>query len=124
MITGIKKDNIITITEIIGDYPDFLIGMSIPTSGGNRHFQQLVNLINNNDANITDYVQSDDEKAIIIRQERDRLLLSCDWTQCNDSPLTSEIKTSWGVYRQALRDITSQSTFPESVIWPDIPSLK
>lgn len=41
------------------------------------------------------------------RQERNTRLLSCDWTQTNDSPLTEEKKTEWRTYRQALRDFPS-----------------
>jgi len=41
-----------------------------------------------------------------IRQERDKLLASSDWTQFNDSPLSAEIKAAWATYRQVLRDIT------------------
>lgn len=42
-----------------------------------------------------------------IRMERDRLLLESDWTQYNDSPLTSEQKESWATYRQELRGFPS-----------------
>lgn len=54
------------------------------------------------------------------RQERDTLLKNCDWTQLADAPLTSEKKALWSVYRQNLRDVPSQQTYP-TITWPDPP---
>ena len=51
------------------------------------------------------------------REERDRLLSASDWTQMPDSPLTAAQKTAWAVYRQRLRDITTQAD-PAAVVWP------
>lgn len=53
-----------------------------------------------------------------IRDTRNRLLYESDWTQLNDSPVNKEI---WADYRTKLRDITSQPSFPASVIWPQKP---
>ena len=60
-------------------------------------------------------------KADIIRDERNTLLSWSDWTQLTDSPVQN--KTEWANYRQLLRDITDQPTFPESVIWPTKPEI-
>lgn len=62
-----------------------------------------------------------DETAENIRERRDELLSSCDWTQIPDSPLSDEDKTVWQTYRQELRDITGQSGFPTDVTWPTEP---
>lgn len=62
-----------------------------------------------------------DETAENIRERRDELLSSCDWTQIPDSPLSDEDKTVWQTYRQELRDITDQAGFPTDVTWPVIP---
>lgn len=56
-----------------------------------------------------------------IRIYRNSLLTSCDWTQLSDAPITTEMKAIWDSYRQALRDVPQQSTFPTSVEWPVIP---
>lgn len=58
--------------------------------------------------------------AYDIRVERDRLLYQCDWTMLPDAP-PEVVKADWEVYRQALRNITDQPTFPESVVWPTAP---
>ena len=50
-----------------------------------------------------------------IRIQRNELLTECDWTQLADIP--SETKEAWTIYRQALRNITSQ-TNPFSITWP------
>lgn len=56
-----------------------------------------------------------------LRLKRDNLLLSSDHTQLVDSPLNSEEKQVWRVYRQALRDLPQQSGDPDNIIWPEKP---
>lgn len=53
-----------------------------------------------------------------IRSQRDALLTSSDWTQIPDSPKCQD--ESWLNYRQALRDITTQSD-PFNIDWPETP---
>lgn len=53
-----------------------------------------------------------------VREQRNQMLSDCDWTQVADAPVD---KNTWAVYRQALRDITSQTGFPWDVIWPSKP---
>ena len=55
-----------------------------------------------------------------IRRKRTRYLTETDWTQLPDSPLTNQKQTEWQIYRQALRDITSQLS-PFSISWPTPP---
>jgi len=52
-----------------------------------------------------------------VRSERNNRLSRCDWTQLADSPLTDAEKLNWKTYRQALRDITTQ-TDPNNITWP------
>lgn len=56
--------------------------------------------------------------ATAIRVQRNKLLLGTDYTQLPDSVVD---KSAWAVYRQELRDITKQATFPENVVWPIAP---
>jgi len=53
-----------------------------------------------------------------VRQERNALLAASDWTQVADAPVD---QAAWATYRQELRDITSQDTFPSEVTWPVAP---
>jgi hypothetical protein len=53
--------------------------------------------------------------------ERNALLASSDWTQLPDNPLSSEKQSEWAVYRQALRDITTQASYPLEITWPTTP---
>lgn len=66
---------------------------------------------------------TDGEVASVVRAERNRLLAESDWTQLLDARAAmGEVKaTGWDIYRQALRDITSQEGFPHSVVWPTKP---
>jgi hypothetical protein len=60
----------------------------------------------------------------IVRTIRNGLLEDSDWTQSPDSPLTTEKKTEWATYRQALRDVpatNSSVTDIDSVVWPTKP---
>lgn len=53
--------------------------------------------------------------------KRNLLLQQSDWTQIPNNPLTVEQQESWAVYRQELRDITTQSGYPFNVVWPTPP---
>jgi hypothetical protein len=57
-----------------------------------------------------------------IREQRNKLLIGCDWTQSRDSPLTIEKQDEWTVYRQALRDLPNTVTDPMNVTWPVPPA--
>lgn len=54
-----------------------------------------------------------------IKIQRDAALISSDWTQLGDVPLVN--KELWAIYRQALRDIPTQSGYPFNVVWPTQP---
>jgi hypothetical protein len=60
----------------------------------------------------------DAEQAKSVRASRDEKLKNCDWTQVADAPVD---KAVWATYRQALRDVTTQSGFPWTITWPDSP---
>jgi hypothetical protein len=60
------------------------------------------------------------DKADAVRSERNRLLAKCDKTQLDDAPFD---KQAWVKYRKALRDITKQAKFPESIQWPVPPEV-
>ena len=59
-----------------------------------------------------------DVTAENIRKKRNELLINTDWTQLADTPVD---KTAWATYRQALRDITAQTGFPQEIAWPTQP---
>lgn len=72
--------------------------------------------------------KSDEEIALIIskkwsavRKRRNEMLAACDWTQLPDSPLDNVQRNAWADYRQALRDVTTQ-TDPFNVIFPEAPN--
>jgi len=54
-----------------------------------------------------------------VRALRNARLLETDWTQLADSQVD---KAVWATYRQALRDITTQSGFPLEVEFPTLPA--
>lgn len=62
--------------------------------------------------------QKDAEHAENVRKDRNQRLSDCDWTQLSDSPVD---KTAWATYRQALRDVPTQTGFPWNVTWPNKP---
>lgn len=57
--------------------------------------------------------------AIAARAKRDALLSATDWTQLGDVP--DATKKPWQIYRQALRDVSTQTGFPTTVVWPTAP---
>ena len=54
-----------------------------------------------------------------VREKRNNLLNSSDWTQLPDSPVD---KTVWATYRDELRRIPEQAGFPLYVQWPVPPA--
>lgn len=54
------------------------------------------------------------------RMRRAALFSESDWTQLPDVP--SATKAAWAIYRQALRDITLQAGYPQSIVWPAPPA--
>jgi hypothetical protein len=59
-----------------------------------------------------------------VREKRNNLLGSSDWTRLDDTGLSEESKSAWAVYRQELRDITENLEDIESlddVVWPESP---
>ncbi|MFY7906535.1 MAG: tail fiber assembly protein, partial [Burkholderiaceae bacterium] len=60
----------------------------------------------------------DASQAASQRAFRNTLLSDCDWTQLPDAPVNTQ---AWAYYRQALRDVTSQTGFPWDIQWPEKP---
>lgn len=63
-----------------------------------------------------------DTAWIELRRDRDALLLSSDFTQAPDGPLADAKKVEWATYRQALRDLPSNTTDPANPTWPSKPT--
>ena len=60
----------------------------------------------------------DAEQAASVRSSRSDKLKDSDWTQVIDAPVD---QAAWATYRQALRDISAQAGFPQTVVWPTQP---
>ena len=56
--------------------------------------------------------------TVAVREERNKLLASTDWTQGKD--ISDSVSDQYAIYRQALRDLPTQPGFPNNVIWPTI----
>ena len=54
-----------------------------------------------------------------LRQLRNDKLKDCDWTQLKD--VDSTLSAEWEIYRQALRDLPSNTIDPKNPIWPKRP---
>jgi len=64
-----------------------------------------------------------ESKAIAdVSSKRNKLLYQTDWTQIPNGPLTVQQQNSWAIYRQQLRDISTQSGYPYNVVWPTPPN--
>jgi len=59
-------------------------------------------------------------KSQSVKRGRDYLLSNTDWTQMPDVTLPN--KAAWATYRQALRDITNQASYPWNLTWPTPPT--
>lgn len=60
----------------------------------------------------------ENQKWDFVRVHRNKLLAESDWTQLPDAPVD---KQAWAEYRQALRDLPTQSGNSEEVVFPTRP---
>lgn len=77
---------------------------------------------------IEDTISNEEKRSRFLERSRISLLLTSDWTQLPDSPLSNEAKAEWAVYRQLLRDLPATvnwSTINSSadINWPTIPGV-
>jgi hypothetical protein len=60
-------------------------------------------------------------KATNVRAKRNEELSASDWIVIMHTEKGTNIPAAWEIYRQSLRDITSQPGFPHNVTWPTKP---
>lgn len=63
---------------------------------------------------------STEEELMFVRNQRNQLLISSDWTQLPDVP--ESIQSTWKEYRQELRDITKNFKDLQGITWPQPPA--
>ena len=105
---------------------DFDPSLVVPVPEGHEDFgktvQQIVGSDKITDAMITENKELDTWDQ--MRAFRNKLLVECDWTQGEDSPLSTEKKAEWATYRQALRDLPDSHANIiniDDVVWPEEP---
>ena len=62
-----------------------------------------------------------EEVAAQVRAQRDAMIAETDYLMMSDYPISAEDKALVETYRQALRDIPQQESFPSNVQWPVAP---
>ena len=67
-------------------------------------------------------MKNDGARPQLSKTRRNQLLLVSDWSILPDNGLSESKRQEWLEYRQALRDLTEQSGFPENIVWPTPPS--
>jgi hypothetical protein len=71
-----------------------------------------------------DFVESERQRLLLenesslVRAERNKRLTESDWTQVLDAPVD---KIKWASYRDELRNVPQQDSFPWEVQWPEKP---
>lgn len=66
--------------------------------------------------------QRNANQELMQREQRNQKLLASDWTQLNNTPLGPELVAQWAEYRQQLRDITNQPSWPWDITCPVPPA--
>ena len=90
------------------------VTQGIPVNNNGWH--QTWYIENKSNDEISQQVEHDKNQ---VRNTRNQLLADTDWIVIKSLETNSDF-TDWKMYRQELRDITSQETFPD-VIWPTKP---
>jgi hypothetical protein len=55
------------------------------------------------------------------KEKRARMLAASDWVVVKSVDQGAPVPQDWQTYRQALRDITTQSGYPATIVWPTSP---
>ena len=114
MRAHVVKDGVVTSTIIVNslsDFPDLIDG----TEGAIGWTWDGSTLSNPFESTAQEILV---EKAAGGRFKRDSLLAETDWMSNSDVTMSDD----WKTYRQALRDVPTQSGFPNSITWPTKPS--
>jgi len=65
------------------------------------------------------YEETDNSIVVQYKAERNAKLAETDVYMTSDFPITTEQKTAWQTYRQALRDMDFSD--PDNITWPTKP---
>lgn len=65
-----------------------------------------------------------DDQWAAVRETRNYLLSSCDWTQLLDAQalMSDDTKAAWATYRSELRSVPQNNDDPFSIEWPVAPN--
>ena len=66
-------------------------------------------------------VQLTAQKWVAVRSDRNKRLSTTDWVVTKASETGVAVSDEWKAYRQALRDVPTQSD-PDNITWPTEPS--
>jgi len=94
-------------------------GLVIAFGPNNEHYEPTVET--SQTLSIEENQPTRSRSASEVRQNRNNRLAASDWTQMPDYSASN--KSDWATYRQALRDITTHSSFPDlqDSDWPEAP---
>ena len=119
----LNPENSNLVSEFIHQmYPDMEEGF------GNGVTYESINLTEGYELFSKEFFETEFEKFInskpwvAFRNERDKKLSETDWTQTNDIGLKNE--EEWVAYRQALRDLPTDTEDPINPVWPEPPQVK
>ncbi|WP_281660513.1 tail fiber assembly protein [Microvirgula aerodenitrificans] len=68
-------------------------------------------------------VPGDEQLADAVRARRDALITATDYLLMPDYPISAEQLAEVRAYRQALRDVPLQAGFPQTIDWPEPPTI-
>lgn len=86
------------------------------------HIQETFDVVDFTQEELAESAQS---AWVQLRNERDQFLAESDWTELPSvrANRSAEWAAEWDTYRQALRDITDNTSI-DKVVWPEKPSAK
>lgn len=80
-------------------------------------WKQVWNVVDATSDEIAKHVE---QASSNIRADRDDLLSQSDWRVIKAQETGVDMSAAWVKYRQALRDVPSQSGFPTNITWPEL----
>jgi hypothetical protein len=96
--------------------------LSVPLDPANRHYAEIMRQVDAGELVVEpDPGPTEEQLAAAARSQRDALLSQSDWMTVRAMDTGNPVPTEWQTYRQALRDITGQPGFPDTINWPEKP---
>jgi hypothetical protein len=116
----LAQANVVPVTQFIGQAPNngYKYGLDINQQPDGSWAQELIQ----REISEEQYQNNVAVQVQAVKADRNRMLASTDWIIAKSIESGNSVPDSWKIYRQALRDIPTQESYPWTITWPSPPT--